>query len=189
MIFNWSDIKTDNLKFISISRRKLFLIGIQSPRIRAITKSISNLFWTNPNNVLNPVPCKSVQNQYESIRLIPVQSESIGARISQNRISNLNYSDLGSIYIENVIRIHSDWSLGLNRKESDWPLFFKFTYQSKTKFESRSMQIGYKSIWLISVQFETSIRMNLSLNWFKTNSQSESFWPWIHSDSFGMIRK
>ena len=93
---------------------------------RTIPKSVTNysqLFRTNPNNVLYLFWWKTVKNQFDVIRFILLQSDAsiwmnpnqifnssqselIWAQIGLHRITNPNYSDLGFIRIDlNAFRL------------------------------------------------------------------------------------
>ena len=100
--------------------------------IRA-NQSYSEMFRTNLKTFWIFARCKSVRNQFISIRSLLFNTRHltewirsnfpIRTQIDPNQIFKLNYSDLRFIRIENLIRIHSDWSgmIGLifNRSASN----------------------------------------------------------------------
>ena len=88
----------------------------------------SEPFRTNPKNVLYLVWWKTVKNQCESFRAwipsdwfwLKIRLKSIRARI-----------DLDWKLGFGLVRIHSDWCLGINRIKSDW--FLTVCHQTRYK--------------------------------------------------------
>ena len=121
----------------------------QSELFRYLYPSQCESFRTNPNNVLYLVLWKTVKNQSDLIQLIPrhqsewirtnpkpsFQSRSIRINPSSDW-SEPNFQSESMIDLDlklgfALVRIHSDWCLGINRIKSDW--FFTVFHQTRHK--------------------------------------------------------